>query len=290
MAYKSKEKLLELGTGKFSYCTVDPKKGTPCKKHFHAEQIALKGKEAERLRELGEELISIADSATGQEELTSVGPEDIYTVLGMPQVYPVPQEEANKFLDDQTELVETGIVDKTDFGKWLAPNPEFGNPKCDCGRPLEIRALKDGRRVWHHVDHAELDSYTGFYDEEDRHNFYNTLAYDPNYWSEEDIAMVELNAGVGSRYWDQTEFAFAPISDEVYYDGKEEGHSWKWVPDTEARRYGANHPTVPAKNCLHCGSQNLESKTLRSGFLNLAKDTTPTLVCNNCGAKAESFN
>ena len=289
MAYKSKEKFLERDGKTFSYCHIDPKLGKACTAHIHPADLAKL--DANRLRELGEELISIADSASSKEEnLTDIRPGDIYTVLGMDQVKPKTQEEANKFLDAQTELIETGVVDKTSFGKWLSPNPEFGNPECNCGLPLEIRALKDGRRVWHHVDHAELDSYTGFYDDEDKYNHYESLSYNPNHWSEEDVAMIELNAGVGTRYWDQTEYAFAPIAAEEYYDGKDEGPSWNWEPNTTERRYGVNHPTTPAENCLHCGSQNLEFKTLRSGFLNLAKDSEKTLMCNNCGGKAKNFN
>lgn len=290
MAYKSKEKFLERDGKTMSYCHVDPKLGKACSAHIHPADLDLSKADAKRLRELGEELISIADSATVEEKLTNIRPEDIYTVLGMPQVKQKTQEEANKFLDDQTELIETGIAVKNSSGKWMTPNPEFGNPECNCGLPLELRDLKDGRRVWHHVDHAELDSYTGFYDDDDVFNHYEDLSYSPNDWSEEDIAMVELNAGVGTRYWDQSEYAFAPISAEEYYDGKDVGPSWNWEPSTTERRYGVNHPTVPAQNCLHCGSQNLEFKTLRSGFLNMVKDSEQTLMCNNCGGKARSFN
>ena len=290
MAYKSKEKFLERDGKTLSYCHIDPKSGRACTAHIHPADLDLTKADAKRLRELGEELINIADKSAKTETSRDISHEDIYTVLGMSQVKAKTQVEANEFLDSQTVMVEAGITDKTDFGKWLSPNPELGAPECDCGRPLEIRELKDGKRVWHHTDHAELDSYTGFYDENDMYNHYEDLSYTPDYWSETDVEMIELNAGVGTRYWYQSEYAFAPIAAEEYYDGKDVGPSWNWEPNTTERRYNVNHPTVPAQNCLHCGSQNLEYKTLRSGFLKLAKDSEQTLMCKNCGGKAIIFN
>lgn len=269
MAYKSKEKLLELGTGKFSYCTVDPKKGTPCKKHFHAEQIALKGKEAERLRKLGKELIEMS----GENYPVELTPEEVYETLGMKQPKTKTTEEANAWMEENiVEVINTNPVIVNDI--WLTPDSSKGIKCKECGNDIQLVKLKNGLTTWHHPDHAELDTIGNVYFTDSSSPYsINHVSSSPEDWTEEDVELIKSNAEIGSDLgymWQGPHIlGFARVDAE--------GQS--------SQEYKAsNHAISPADHCGKCGQQNTIVVKKQNGGIFRRFTYRETEECSNCGS------
>lgn len=272
MAYKSKEKFLERDGKTLSYCHVDPKLGKQCTAHIHPADFSQA--DAKRLRELGEELISIAESASNVDTKPEgfVTPEELLERLGLGEAKPKTPAEANKWIEENSTPVETK-KQQLENGIWWEPNPEFGNPSCaGCGNKLEQRMLNTGQRVWHHIDHAELDSYFDL--DNDDMNYMAMISNTFDELSESDVDIIKANVNIGNTYQDQTEYAYAPST---------VGRAWG-TPMAES-----SHGTYPAQCCSKCGSQDLKKVYPRTGFLKLQKSFEAVPKCGNCGNVEHNF-
>ena len=263
MAYKSKEKFLERDGKTMSYCHVDPKAGKPCSVHIHPADLEINKLDAKRLRELGEELIAIADTA---EQSNFVTPEEMIKRLGLGKAKPKSPAEANAWVEANS--TPASILPQQDGeGNWLEANPSFGPPKCaHCGKFLEQRYLNTGQKIWHHTGHAELDSY---YDVvKQPYNREGLVSNQFDELDENDIDIIAANLSIGNDYLDYNEYSYGPIT---------AGREWG-TPYSETA-----HGTYPAQCCRQCGSQDLKPYQEASGFLGRKKSDTIYVECNYCG-------
>lgn len=271
MAYKSKEKLLEIGTGNFSYCTIDPKTGVSCSKHFHAEKQNLNKKEAERLRKLGEELIEMSEDKTVSLELS---PEEVYKTLGMKKPKTVSHEDANAWMEANIVEILTNENIKTEDGKWLTPDNAEDIECKECGNKIQLVKLANGLTTWHHPNHAELDtiSRVSFHPENNAPYSINHVSSNPDGWSEEDVEMVKANAAIGSS------LGYTWQGPQILSFGKvgSEGQS---VEDYK----NSNHMTIPAPHCYNCGSQKGTTVKKENGGMFKKFTYRETETCINCG-------
>lgn len=270
MAYKSKEKFLERDGKTMSYCHVDPKLGKKCQAHIHPADLEISRLDAKRLRQLGEELISIAETA---ETSSFVTPEEMLKKLGLNKAKAKTPAEANAWLEQNS--IPTEIIPlKTKEGKWLQPNPELGPPKCEeCGKPLEQRILNTGQKVWHHTGHAELDNY---YDINESPYAKNALV--PNQFDEltqNDIDLITANVNIGNTYLDYNEDYYGPIT---------VGRQWG-TPQSET-----SHATYPAQACRECGGQDVKPYYKKTSGLFVKKNEGfPYVECNSCKYKDPAY-
>lgn len=271
MAYKSKEKLLEIGTGNFSYCTIDPKTGVSCSKHFHAEKQSLNKKEAERLRKLGEELIEMSEEKIARPELS---PKDVYKTLGMNSPKTVSPEDANAWMEANiVEVVSTDPI-KDEDGKWLTPDSSEGIRCKECGSNIQLVKLSNGLTTWHHPDHAELDTVGTVYFNKDTSTPYsiNHISSNPEEWTEENVEMVKANAAIGSS------LGYTWHGPHILTFGKVDGEG-----QSVEEYKNSNHITAPAKHCYNCGSQKGTTVKKENGGMFKKFTYRETETCVNCG-------
>lgn len=273
MAYKSKQKFLERDGKTMSYCHVDPKLGKPCQAHIHIADLDIAKVDAKLLRQLGEELIAIADTAENQTSF--VTPEQMIKKLGLGKAKPKTPAEANAWLEANSTPASI-IPNKDSKGRWLEPNPSFGPPKCSgCGKFLEQRYLNTGQKIWHHTGHTELDSYYNIVTQP-----YNHQALVSNHFDEleqDDIDIITANVNIGNDYLDYNEYSYAPIT---------AGREWG-TPEAETA-----HGTYPAQCCSKCGSQDLGpyKPTIGEHILGYKKTDLIYIKCNYCGNKSDLKN
>lgn len=276
MAYKSKKQYLERDGKTLSYCHVDPKLGKACSVHIHPSDLDLAKLDAQRLRQLGEELITMSEAAD-EAKNSYMRPEKMFKTLGIKKPAPTSPEEANSWIEANSTPVATSeektiLTDGTE--RWSQPNPKFGPPKCnECGNLLEQRILNTGQRVWHHIGHAELDNY--FDIDSDVYNYGAQVSNNVDDLDANDIEIIKANVAIGNTYLDSSEWGYGPIT-----------LNRQWNTPT----YETSHDTYPAQCCTKCGSQDLAPKYRKTGFFKIVKEAKPVPTCGNCGNEDDRYN